>query len=98
MCVSARNEMRKKIVCFAVRIMLVISMLTTAYAATSIPKPIWCLSCGTTNIVKVGTMWTTSNLPPIYYEVWQCVNGHQFKNWPDDYVIDSIDDLIYITE
>ena len=63
MCVSARNEMRKKIVCFAVRIMLVISMLTTAYAATSIPKPIWCLSCGTTNIVKVGTMWTTSNLP-----------------------------------
>ena len=73
MCVSARNEMRKKIVCFAVRIMLVISMLTTAYAATSNP-------------------------PPIYYEVWQCANGHQVKNWPDDYVIDSIDDLIYIAE
>lgn len=48
-------------------------MLTTAYAATSNP-------------------------PPIYYEVWQCANGHQVKNWPDDYVIDSIDDLIYIAE
>lgn len=65
--------MRKKIVCFAVRIMLVFSMLATAYAATSNPSP-------------------------IYYEVWQCANGHQFKNWPDDYVIDSIDDLIYIAE
>lgn len=53
--------------------MLVFSMLTTAYAATSNP-------------------------PPIYYEVWQCANGHQFKNWPDDYVIVSVDDLIYIAE
>lgn len=90
--------MRKRIVCFALLIMLVLSMLTVAYAATSIPEPIWCPECGTTNIVKVGTMWTTSNPPQIYYEVWQCANGHQFKNWPDDYVIVSVDDLIYIAE
>lgn len=91
-------ERLQKIVYFAVLLKLVFSMLTAKCAATSIPKPIWYPSCETTNIVKVGKMCTTSNPSQIYYEVWQCANGHQFKNWPDDYVSVSVDDLIYIDE
>lgn len=92
------EKMKKRFVCIILLILLTFSTFAVAYAATSIPKPPWCPKCGTTSIVKIGTMWTTSNPPQIYYEVWRCTNGHEFKNWPNDCVPVSVDDLVYIAE
>ena len=93
---AGSEKMKKRFVCIILLILLTFSTFAVAYAATSIPP--WCPKCGTTSIVKIGTMWTTSNPPQIYYEVWRCTNGHEFKNWPNDYVPVSVDDLVYIAE
>lgn len=74
--------MKKRQIALVLVALIVLSCAVTALAATSIPAPPFCSVCGTTNIWKTGTMWTTSNPPQIVYESWRCGNGHTFKNYP----------------
>ena len=74
---------KKKILALTLATVLVLAIAATALAATSIPPPFQCGTCGTRQgLVKVRTMWTTSNPPQVVWELWQCGNGHRFYNYP----------------